>query len=272
MCYSPEAMPPKAPRSGYFLESRRLVLDTEDGGRAPAAYAKSIGFSDLTEDDVQRGRVSDPVVYRAGSRAPVGVVILPDQRGLHVFYERLADTFADAGIQAVAVDFYHRSAGTAFRGDDFDFSPHRGQVTTESMAADANAGADFLRGQGARRIFALGFCFGGRGALLQATNPAWDGVVGFYGFPTRESPDGRSPMKDAANGDIKVPVLGLFGADDETVGRDAPHEYREALNQVGAEHEIAVYPGAAHSFFDRHAESQKENCASAWERVLQFMS
>ena len=247
MCFRPEASPPVPQKKGYLLESSRLVLDTADGGRTPARLARTI------EPD-----------------AP-GVVILPDQRGLHEYYERLAEVFADAGVNAVAVDFYHRSAGTAFRGDDFDFAAHRPNVTPEHLNADAAAGEKLLRSEGVRRVYALGFCFGGHGALLQAAEPGWSGVVGFYGFPKREGPNGRSPIKDAQEGRLRAPVLALFGAEDETVGRDAPDLYREALDQAGASHEIAVYEGAAHSFFDRHMVQQADNCADAWRRTLAFI-
>lgn len=248
MCFSPEAHPPSPPRSGQLQGSERMVLPTSDGARNPAALSRTI----------------------AGPDAP-GVVILPDQRGLHVYYERLAAAFADAGIHAVAVDFYHRTAGTSFRGDDFDFAEHRGAVTTEHLVADASAGAEALRALGVERVYALGFCFGGRGALLQAVEPGWAGVVGFYGFPSRESPDGRSPLNDAKNGSVRCPVLGLFGAEDAVVGEEAPAEYQKALEEAGVKHEIAVYPGAGHSFFDRHMVEQADHCADAWNRTLAFI-
>jgi carboxymethylenebutenolidase len=248
MCFSPEAQPPSPPRSGQLQGSERTTLSTSDGGLTAAAIARTL----------------------AGPDAP-GVVILPDQRGLHVYYERLAEAFADAGVHAVAVDFYHRTAGTSFRGDDFDFASHRSEVTTEHLAADASAGAEALRALGVERVYALGFCFGGRGALLQAAEPGWAGVVGFYGFPTRESEDGRSPVNDAQNGAVRAPVLALFGAEDAAVGAEAPEIYRQALEQAGVKHEIAVYEGAGHSFFDRHMVEQAVHCADAWDRTLAFV-
>lgn len=247
MCFRPEASPPAPPRTGHLLDSQRLTLDTSDGGRTVASRARTLA-----------------------SDAP-GVVILPDQRGLHVYYERLAEAFADAGVHAVAVDFYHRTAGTAFRDDEFDFAPHRGEVTNDHLNADAAAGAELLRSEGVGRVYAVGFCFGGRGALLQAAEPGWSGAVGFYGFPKRETPDGRSPIRDAQDGRVRAPVLALFGAEDEVVGRDAPDLYRAALKEAGVTHEIAVYEGAGHSFFDRHMVQQADHCADAWQRTLAFV-
>lgn len=272
MCYSPEALPPKPPVSGYLLSSRRTALPTSDGGLAAAFVAESLPLVRSVSGDVERAGVTDPLVYRADS-APTrpGVVILPDQRGLHWFYERLAEYFADAGIHAVAVDFYHRTAGTAFRGDDFDFAEHRGAVTSQSITDDARAGVEALHALGVTRTYVLGFCLGGRGALLQAVDSSLAGIVAFYGFPTREDSEGRSPLRDAQDGKVAVPILGLFGAEDESVGREAPHEYRDTLAKAGAKHEVVVYPGAAHSFFDRRMREQEEHCADAWARILAFV-
>jgi carboxymethylenebutenolidase len=89
-----------ASRAGGTRGGRRIVLEASDGNRFAA-------FCATTE-------VVD---------AP-GVVILPDVRGLHPFYEELAPRFADAGVHALALDYYGRTAGTGSRGGDFDHTPH----------------------------------------------------------------------------------------------------------------------------------------------------
>ena len=48
------------------------------------------------------------------------MLILPDVRGLFTFYEELALRFAEAGVAALAIDYFGRTAGTAARGADFD--------------------------------------------------------------------------------------------------------------------------------------------------------
>lgn len=273
MCHDAEALPPNPPISGYLLSGRRTSLPTRDGGVAAAFVAEALPTPKNMTGAVERSGVADPLVYRANATpSRPGVVILPDQRGLHWYYERLAELFADAGVHAVAVDFYHRTAGTAFRGDDFDFAEHRGAVTSDTITHDAEAGIDALRGMGVDRVFVLGFCLGGRGALLQATNNSVEGVIGFYGFPTREDGAGRSPLSDAEQGKVVAPILGLFGAEDESVGRDAPHQYRDALVRAGVKHEVVVYPGAGHSFFDRRMREHEDHCADAWNRILEFVN
>jgi len=44
-----------------------------------------------------------------------------------------------------------------------------------------------------------------------------------------------------------------------------------ALTAAGVEHEIVVYDGAPHSFFDRRQEDYAEQSADAWKRTLAFV-
>jgi hypothetical protein len=95
MCHGPTSRPPMHPASDG-AGGRRIVLEATDGNRF-AAFAATTDAAD----------------------AP-GVVILPDVRGLHGFYEELALRFGDAGVHAVAIDYYGRTAGIGSRGADFD--------------------------------------------------------------------------------------------------------------------------------------------------------
>lgn len=257
MCYGPRANPPTPGRSGFLMSSERITLPTADGGLAPACLARSLR--------------PGPVERSEGIGIRPGVVILPDRAGLHHFYERLAECFADAGIDAVAVDFYHRTAGTAYRAEDFDAAPHRESLEDAHVRADAAAGAAALRAIGTERVYVVGFCLGGRSALLEATDPTWAGVVSFYGFPTREGVDGRSAVRDAEEGRVSTRVLALFGAEDDGVGRDAPDVYGAALRAAGAEHEVVSYAGAGHSFFKQGTEEHADACDDAWARMLAFI-
>ena len=69
--------------------------------------------------------------------------------------------------------------------------------------------------------------------------------------------------------DTKVPVLGLFGGDDESIPPDQIQAFDAALP---VEHEIKVYEGAPHSFFDRRAEQYADESQDAWERILGFIT
>ena len=92
MCYDADARPPLPPIRGAALDAGELTLTASDGTQV-AAYAA-----------------------RAGAPSGAGIVILPDVRGLHPFFEELALRFAEAGVDAIAIDYFSRTAGTGRRG------------------------------------------------------------------------------------------------------------------------------------------------------------
>src|SRR5204863_9694796 len=128
-----------------------------------------------------------------------GIAILPDVRGLHPFYEELAERFAEAGVHATAIDYFGRTAGAEPRDDDFDWQPHREQTTPDGIAADTAAALAHLHGPeggGAGTLFTVGFCFGGRNSFNQAARQeGLAGAIGFYGSLRRLSDgDTTSPI------------------------------------------------------------------------------
>lgn len=252
MCHETTARPPRPSIAGGAgaASSGPLILEAADGNRFRAFGATAI----------------DP-------EAP-GVVILPDVRGLHPFYEDLAVRFAEAGVHATAIDYFGRTAGIDDRDEDFDFRSHRERMTAESVAADIAGAIAHLRseaGGGAERNFTVGFCMGGRIAFNQAADrDGLDGVIGFYGTPQEGGPDdARAPISLAPR--YRCPVLGLFGGADGGIPSDALDRFREALTEANVPNDIVVYEGAPHSFFDRSFDEHREACDDAWRRVLDFV-
>ncbi len=197
------------------------------------------------------------------------LVILPDVRGLHRFYEELALRLAERGHAAVAIDYFGRSAGVGKRGDDFEYMPHVDRTTPEGIEADVRAAVDHVR-PSCRAIFTLGFCFGGRHSwLVAAAGHGLAGAIGFYGRPG-SARDGAPGPTARANG-FEAPILALMGGADAAISGDEIAEFERALEEAGVEHEVVVYPGAPHSFFDRKQEEFSEASADAWRRVLAFV-
>ncbi|MDQ2914732.1 MAG: dienelactone hydrolase family protein [Chloroflexota bacterium] len=206
------------------------------------------------------------------ARGDAGVVIAPDVRGLHPFYEELAERFASAGVHAISFDYFGRTAGTDRRKDDFDFMPHVRQTTPKGVFADIAASrAQLEKETPARRTFVLGFCFGGRIAFLSsAEEPGLAGVVGFYGrLGKREGDTWPVPAEQAPR--MRAPVLGLFGGDDPGIPPSDIATFDDALRDAKVPHYIHTYEGAPHSFFDRTFNEHKAECDDAWRRVLTFM-
>ena len=237
MCFDLDSSPPIPIISGGAVAHEDLELTSRDGTRF-AAFAAS--------PDEPNG---------------IGVVILPDVRGLYRFYEELALRFAERGYAAVAIYYFDRTAGVAKRGDDFEYQEHREQTTPEGIQADIAAAVDYLRSHGARSVFTVGFCFGGRYSWLSAAGGhGLAGAIGFYGRPPLESV-----------GEIAAPILALQAGADQNISADDNAAFDEALDAAGVEHEIVTYDGAPHSFFDRKQEEFADASADAWSRVLAFL-
>jgi carboxymethylenebutenolidase len=208
----------------------------------------------------------------SASGGDAGVVIAPDVRGLHPFYEELAERFASAGIHAIAFDYFGRTSGIERRSDDFDYMPHVRQTTPKTVFADIAASrAQLEKETKARRTFVLGFCFGGRIAFLSSAEvQGLAGVVGFYGrLGKRENDPWPVPAEEARR--MRAPVLGLFGGDDPGIPATDIAAFDDALGSAKASHNINTYPGAPHSFFDRSFNEHKAECDDAWRRILAFM-
>jgi carboxymethylenebutenolidase len=252
MCFDADSHPPITPIAGGALDSAPLILTSEDG----AAFRAF------------RARATEP--------SGAGILILPDVRGLHTYYEELALRYAERGVDAVAIDYFGRTAGTGSRGDDFEYRPHVEQTRWEALAADIRTGLAALRAArgGATdpmKLFTTGFCMGGRLAFLSATmGLGLSGVIGFYGWPVGANPNGTPAPADLADS-IEAPVLAIYGGGDERITPEIRATFDAALDAAGVEHRTIVYPNAPHSFFDRKAADFAAASAGAWDEALAFI-
>jgi carboxymethylenebutenolidase len=243
MCHDHDSRPPAPPRSGDVAERGTLTLTSADGTEFSAAYAAP------------------------ADEPRVGVVVLPDIRGLHPYYVALAERFAEAGLAAVAIDYFGRTAGLAggdggVREADFDWQSHIPQTKPESIDADIAAAITYLRGRTRADlpVITVGFCFGGSHSWRQSGGDLdLAACAGFYGRPAM--------VGDAANSAHKPTLMLIAGADAATPVEDQL-ALAETMRSGGAEVETAVYDGAPHSFFDRAFGEWEEACADAWRRIL----
>ena len=245
MCFDHDSEPP-VPEGDRRAEGHDFTLTARDGNEFAAFEARG----------------ADP--------SGTAVVVLPDVRGLYRFYKDLAIRFAQAGHDAVAIDYFGRTAGIGERPNDWDFWPHVHGTTFAGIRDDVTAAVSHLRaGRPDRAVFTVGFCFGGSSSWHQAANGlGLSGAVGFYGKPRR--PEETSGAIDRVAG-MACPILALMGGDDPTIPLETVEEFRAALEEAGATHEVVVYPGAPLSFFDRHYEDFADDSADAWRRVLEFI-
>jgi carboxymethylenebutenolidase len=253
MCFAFDATPPDLPPG---------VIQ---GGGATAGEDFTLTSAD--------GTAFSAYVARPEFPNGAGMVILPDVRGLFRFYKELAARFAAAGVAAIAIDYFGRTAGISARDESFEYMPHVQQVQASQVAQDVRAAITYLQQHttpAPRAFFTVGFCFGGMMSYLQdAAQPDLAGVIGFYGMPHRER--AGSPAAIDLVPQFKAPVLALFGGQDQAIPQEAVAAFGDALSNAHVPHEIVVYPDAPHSFFDRHMEQYQAESANAWERMLTFI-
>src|SRR5262245_3464686 len=245
MCFELDSLPPIAVVRGASVSHDDLVLEAADGNRLAA-------FAAIPE--------------RPGS---TGVVVLPDVRGLYRFYEEFALRLAERGHAAIAIDYFGRTAGVGKREGDWDHAEHVAQMTYDGVQADVRAAVERLRAGGVEAVFTVGFCFGGSNSWLASTaGHGLAGAVGFYGRTTAR-PGHPSPTELADR--MEAPILALQAGDDQSITPELNSAFDAALSAAGVEHELVVYDGAPHSFFDRRYEEHAGASADAWRRVLAFI-
>jgi carboxymethylenebutenolidase len=239
-----------------------MCFELDSSPPIPVIRGAAVSHEELTLEAAD-GNVFAALAATPETPAAAGVVILPDVRGLYRFYEELALRLAERGYAAVAFDYFGRTAGASRRADDFEYRPHVEQTTTATVQADVAACIAHLREHGARTVFTVGFCFGGRQSWLAAADQnGLAGAVGFYGRPAEAA---------ERAGELKAPILALQAGADQNITAEDNAAFERALESAGVEHELVTYEGAPHSFFDRKQEEFAAASEDAWSRVVTFL-
>jgi carboxymethylenebutenolidase len=256
MCYSPNDLPPNPPGTPGQAQGEDKTLTGASGTPFSAYFAHPA---------------------QPAPNSPC-VMICPDVRGLHNFYKELALRFAEQGIHALGIDYFGRTAGLTARDESFEYMPHVQQVRSAGLLEDAQAAIAYLQAHAAAAaeadpaLFAVGFCFGGSVSLLRSTQPLpLRGAVAFYGGLSRQFGGTDAPVLDLTV-NARIPVLGLYGGADQGIPAAMTDQLDANLATAGVTHEVIVYPGAPHSFFDRKSADFADESADAWNRTLSFIS
>jgi len=190
-----------------------------------------------------------------------GVVVIHESYGLTVNIKDIAGRFADRGYAALAVDLFggrNRAICmarfmTGMLGgsvERFGISDLKAALTHLSAVPEVDA----------NRVGAIGFCMGGGFALAWAcTDDRLKAIAPFYGA----NPRPLEAMKRAC------PVVGSYPEKDFTAS--AGRALDESLETYGITHDIKIYPGAGHSFFNDRSRAYNQPAAEdSWTRVLSF--
>jgi len=198
------------------------------------------------------------VVYpEVRKNAPV-VVVIHEIFGLTAWVRGVADQLAADGFIAIAPDL---------------LSMERGGATTDSLAWDAartmirNVTPDKMNAMvaavgrygmalpaAAKMYGVVGYCWGGTASFNHAVfnAPGMKAAVVYYG----SAPAGTEIAK------VKVPVLGLYGENDQRVNATIPMA-DSTMRAIKGTFVSKVYPGAGHGFL--RAQDQPANRAASLE-------
>jgi carboxymethylenebutenolidase len=181
--------------------------------------------------------------WYAGAQDPAGaVLIIHENRGLTPHFQALPGRFAASGYSALSLDLLSRQGGTAAFADPAQATAALGAASEESLVTDMRAGlSELARRVPGAKLAIVGFCYGGGQvwSLLAAGEPRLAAAVPFYG----PGPAGADFTRSSAA------VLGVYAEQDARVNatKDA---MATALTAAGLTHDLVVFPGVDHAFFN----------------------
>jgi carboxymethylenebutenolidase len=212
-----------------------------------------------------------------GEHTRGGVVVIHHLPGYDRATKEMVRRFAELGYDAICPNLYSREAPGADPSDAAATVRARGGVPDERLVADVGAAAAYLRGLPTSNgsVGVIGYCSGGRQAVLAACHLDLDAVVDCYGaFVTGEPPPDH-PLQVTNLVDqlpaLAAPLLGLFGVDDKAPSPDQVAELDRRLDDLGKPHELHSYDDTGHAFFATDRPSYRVAAANdGWERIAAF--
>lgn len=189
-----------------------------------------------------------------------GVVMIHENRGLRPEIKSMAEALAKEGYLVLAVDLFGKVVEEQAEARALT-SAFNQTVGTQNL----RAAADYLRSQGATKIASLGWCFGGRQSIELATSgEELAATVVYYG--------GGLATTTAKLAPIKWPVLGIFGDQDQAISVETVGAFESALNTLGVDNDIYIYPGVGHAFANPSGMNYApEETKDAWEKTVAFL-
>jgi carboxymethylenebutenolidase len=208
-----------------------------------------------------------------------GMIVIHHMPGYDRGTKEIVRRFAELGYDAIMPNLYWRAAPGAAPDDAAATVRAQGGVPDAQLVGDVAGAASYLRALPSSngKVGVIGYCSGGRQAVLAACNVDVDAAIDCYGaFVTGTPPEGF-PLKVTNLVDqlpnLRAPLLGLFGNDDKYPTPEQVDELDEILTREGKPHEFHRYDGAGHAFFSVGGPMYRPEAAvDGWERIEDFLN
>jgi carboxymethylenebutenolidase len=210
-----------------------------------------------------------------GSHFPV-VLVVQEIFGVHEYIKDVCRRLAQLGYLAIAPELYARQGDPRKIGNVQEIlSTLVAKVPDAQVMADLDACAAWAKNNHGdpSRLAITGFCWGGRITWLYAAhNPQVKAGVAWYGRMV--GPVGEMNPKNPIDiaGQLKGPVLGLYGGLDQGIPLDTVEKMEQALadakNPASQASSIHIYDNAPHAFHaDYRPSYRKEEAEDGWKRL-----
>ena len=223
-------------------------------------------FSNITYTNANGEELLGYLALPDGPGPYPGILLIHEWWGLNEGITILAEALAAEGYVVFAPDAYRGEVTAVFpRALYLRLSTPEAQVF-----ADVDSGLAYLRGLDevdTERIASMGFCFGGGQSLQlglrQSENLAM--TILYYGAVVTD-PELLRPLIEAQ------PVLGIFAEEDQQIFVEDVLEFEAAMNSLGIENQVTIYPGVGHGFINEHNFNQPGTAGDAWQEAITFLN
>lgn len=229
--------------------------------------------------DVAGGTMNGFVCRPDAAKPRPAIIEIHEIYGPTPHHEDVTCRLAGEGYVGLAPDLFWHMGPVPDMQDRDAFMRFRSSMNDSTMLQSLDAAIDWLRTQpyvDGDHIGIVGFCMGGYYSLLEAIhNPSLSACVDLYGAPlVNPKPSENQPesIMDIVK-NLKVPFLGLFGAEDQSIPLDQVRQLEGILDTLDVPSQVVVYPNAGHAFFNDTGPRYRQDAAEdAWATMIQFFS
>lgn len=217
--------------------------------------------------------------YRAapnkGGPFPV-VLVVQEIFGVHEHIKDICRRFAKLGYLAIAPELYARQGDVSGMKEIPDIiSKVVSKVPDAQVLSDLDSAVAWAKASGngdTTKLAITGFCWGGRIVWLYAThNSDLKAGVAWYGRLDSQKDDLHPTNPVDLVGELKAPVLGLYGGDDHGIPNDLVARMQEKLKVAEKPCEIVLYPDTPHGFYaDYRPSYRKEQAEDGWKKLVDW--